>query len=171
MKNRQWSKTRKMLEQDLLCPALRGRVRYFSTRYRKAHDQTGRYCVVIDGKDVLSAPTETEYKIYREVHSNRLINGQPPAGKSLKDVYAEVTSDLISNGVFGDWHFIEALNEFLNSSIEDALASQNSLVRMFAILDRRVGKRTLEKLKHSVENEPEWLRYFYRLRLESEGVT
>jgi len=38
------------------------------------------------------------------------------------------------------------------------------------ILDRRTGKRTLEKLKPTVDEQPEWLRYFYQLRLESEGL-
>jgi len=169
MSNRQWSKTRKRLEEDLLCEALRGRVRYFSTRYRQAHDQAGRYSVAVDGKDVLSMPTEAEYKTAREVYS-RMIDGRPPAGMSLGRLYSEVEAELIAEGVFGDWHFMEALNEFFSCSIEESLRSENSLVRMLAVMDRRVGKRTLEKLKSTVDDQPEWLRYFYRLRLESEGI-
>lgn len=41
---------------------------------------------------------------------------------------------------------------------------------MFAILDRRIGKRTLSDIKDSLDNQPEWLKIFYRLRLESEGI-
>lgn len=44
--------------------------------------------------------------------------------------------------------------------------SENSIERMFAILDRRIGKRTLSDIKDSLENQPEWLQIFYRLRLE-----
>lgn len=37
-----WSGTRKKLEEDCLCPALRGRVRYFATTYRESLDHEGR---------------------------------------------------------------------------------------------------------------------------------
>jgi len=169
MSNRQWSKTRKRLEQDLLCEALRGRIRYFATRYRRAHDQFGRYCIVVDGKDVLNMPGETEYEIAREVYS-RMVDDRPPAGMSLKNMYDEVEIEFKYGGIFGDWHFADALNEFFECSIEEALQSDNTLVRMLAVLDRRVGKRTLEKLKPTIDEQPKWLRYFYQLRLESESL-
>ena len=41
---------------------------------------------------------------------------------------------------------------------------------MFAILDRRVGKRTLEKLKDTLDEQPEWLKQFYILRIEAENL-
>lgn len=40
--------------------------------------------------------------------------------------------------------------------------------RMFAILDRRVGKRRLEWLKDEVEQQPGWLRPLYTARLQAE---
>ncbi|UPA29124.1 hypothetical protein L0P85_10945 [Terrisporobacter glycolicus] len=39
---------------------------------------------------------------------------------------------------------------------------------MFAIMDRRIGKRTLRKLADQVDIQPEWLQFFYKLRLDSE---
>ena len=39
---------------------------------------------------------------------------------------------------------------------------------MFAVLDRRIGKRTLDKLQDSISDQPEWLRFFYLLRMEAE---
>lgn len=42
---------------------------------------------------------------------------------------------------------------------------------MFAILDRRVGKRTLVKLMNEVEKELEWLKPFYLLRFEAENIS
>ena len=56
----------------------------------------------------------------------------------------------------------------LAQDIQTSLASDNPIVRMFAVLDRRVGKRTLEKLKDEIDRQPEWLQYFYRLRLGAE---
>lgn len=46
-----WSGLRKELEQDRLCPALRGRVQYFATHYHGAPDDYGRVCVRVDGKE------------------------------------------------------------------------------------------------------------------------
>ena len=56
MAHKHWAKTRKILEQDLLCNSLRGRVRYFATRYRNAHDGIGRVCVLVDEKEVINMP-------------------------------------------------------------------------------------------------------------------
>lgn len=42
------------------------------------------------------------------------------------------------------------------------------MIRLLAVLDRRVGKRTLEKLKDERMKQPEWLRFFYDLRLKAE---
>ena len=38
---------------------------------------------------------------------------------------------------------------------------------MFAILDRRIGKKTLKDIESNSDNYPEWLNYFYELRLKS----
>lgn len=37
-----WSDIRRKLEQDYLCPALRGRIQYFAATYRQSHDREGR---------------------------------------------------------------------------------------------------------------------------------
>ena len=39
---------------------------------------------------------------------------------------------------------------------------------MFAVLDRRVGKRTISKMKNIIDEQPEWLRQFYKLRIDAE---
>ncbi|MCR5664167.1 MAG: hypothetical protein K6G17_04700, partial [Oscillospiraceae bacterium] len=36
--------------------------------------------------------------------------------------------------------------------------------------DRRVGKRTLIRIKDDVEKLPEWVKQFYRLRCEAENI-
>ena len=69
-----------------------------------------------------------------------------------------------------DSEFAEALEAYRRQPIADSLASENPIQRMFAIVDRRVGKRTLQKLTGSVQDQPEWLRVFYLARMEAEGV-
>ena len=110
--NKPWSKIRQMLEQDFLCDSLKGRVRYFTTRYRHAHDGTGRVCILVDDKEVINMPLETEYKISAEVYRRR------DNSKSLKGWYDEVTEEFKDSGIFQPYDFGCALDEFFTNSIE-----------------------------------------------------
>lgn len=71
---------------------------------------------------------------------------------------------------YTDNEFCDALEKYRNQSIKDSIHSENPIERMFAILDRRIGKRTITYIKESLENQPEWLQFFYCLRLDSENI-
>ena len=76
-----------------------------------------------------------------------------------------------SNDVtFSDCNFLSAATEYLQLSIKDALESENYLIKVFAIMDRRVSKRTLEKIRNAnlYKEYPEWVQQFYRLRMEKD---
>lgn len=78
--------------------------------------------------------------------------------------------ELGEEGVFGQYDFFEAGEVFLNSSIEESLKSENMIIKVLALVDRRVGKRTLNVLKDFIENESELVQYFYQLRCEAERM-
>ena len=67
-----------------------------------------------------------------------------------------------------DWDFLQAATDFLQMPIADALISDNCLIRIFAILDRRVGRRTIKQMQDSeiYKTYPEWVQQFYKLRFE-----
>ena len=44
------------------------------------------------------------------------------------------------------------------------------LIKIFALMDKRTGKRTLERLKETIKNDVEIVNYFYKLRCEAEGI-
>ena len=73
--------------------------------------------------------------------------------------------------MYSETDFLRAALEFRSLSIQDALRSENGVVRILAILDRRVGKRTLARLRAEGAYDacPEWVRQFYRLRLSCCG--
>ena len=50
-----WSGMRKVLEQENICSSLKGRIQYFQTRYRDAHDQYGRIAIRLDGEEIFSS--------------------------------------------------------------------------------------------------------------------
>ena len=62
------------------------------------------------------------------------------AGKFVNEVRLK-NSDFSSEDVF------KSIQLYLEEQIENSLQSQDHIVKMLAILDRRVGKRTLSKLK------------------------
>ena len=71
---------------------------------------------------------------------------------------------------YTDKEFSDALAAYRRQPVADSLASENPIQRMFAIVDRRVGKRTLQKLADSVQGQPEWLRVLYLARMEAEDI-
>lgn len=69
-----------------------------------------------------------------------------------------------------DEEFCEALAAYRNQPVFQSLRADDPLVRMFAVLDRRVGKRTLAEIQQTISAQPEWLKTFYILRLQAEGL-
>ena len=45
------------------------------------------------------------------------------------------------------------------------------MVRIFAVLDRRLGKRRLLLLAETIEEQPETFREFFAIRAQAEGIT
>lgn len=66
--------------------------------------------------------------------------------------------------------FYQAFAEFDHQSIEKRLASDNLLIRIFALPDRQVGKRRLEKMGLAMNHEPTVIQMFYTIRVEAEGI-
>ena len=71
---------------------------------------------------------------------------------------------------YTDADFSQALAAYRQQPIAASLHSGDPIVRMFSIVDRRVGKRTLEKIRDTAAAQPDWLRAFYEARLAAEGM-
>ena len=162
-----WSSTRKKLEEDYLCPALRGRVRYFATTYSKCPDHGGRAAILVDGVEVLKSSyyeyAPAFWKLQSELRRLKEADWREAAPKAGQTV--------LEDGLFDQRDFYAAFQELDNQSVEASLASGNPIVRIFALLDRRLGKRRLAALEETMEQELDWVRPFYFLRMEAEGVT
>ena len=171
-----WSGVRKRLEQDLLCPKLRGRVQYFLTHYHGAPDNYGRFAVRLDGREIVFANPYNERYTTRAANDAKSELNETRRWWELYETdrprYDEIfrRADLacIERGELEIYHVTDALREYLQAPIRDALFSENPAVRMFAVLDRRIGKRTLSRLAGSVGQQPDWLRPFYCARLAAE---
>ncbi len=158
-----WSGMRKYLEKEMLADSLKGRIRYGCTKYI-CMEGSRIFEVCIDDKQVKRFSWETLQTYLKE-------NGDNEYERSWCQLWYYVRDNSVeSRDVYVDIDFCDALTEYRNQDIKISLQSNNPIVRMFAILDRRVGKRTLEKLKESVAEQPEWLKRFYLLRLEAENI-
>jgi len=164
-----WSSMRKQLEQENICGALKGRVQYFVTRYRKSHDQEGRVAILLDGQEVFKSCyydwCKTRVQVLDDFPESQM------ADSTYWKYWDMVHLETENRGSFEQNVFYDAFHYYQNHSIDDCLASDRAIVRMFAILDKRTGKRRLHKHFSEVEAQPDWLKFFYGLRMDVDGIT
>lgn len=159
-----WSGIRKKLESEYLAKNLRGHISYFATSYSRSPDHEGRAAIRYDGKEIIKGC------YYNNWTKAALFPEDEKYERRMKEECAFIDDTAIKLGVFDQRCFYEAFAEFDNQSIEKSLNSENMLVRIFAVFDRRVGKRKLLSMKESIENEPDTFREFYAIRIRAEGI-
>lgn len=162
-----WSGMRKYLEQEMIAESLRGRIRYVCTSY-DGMDGCNIFGIFIDGKQVKRFSWETVNSYFID---NGYTSNKNPSG--IGEYWAEFwllldKYPITDRTEYTDEEFCNALKQYRHQDIQENLHSNNPLIRMFAILDRRVGKRTLAKLKYELEKQPKWLKQIYLLRIEAE---
>jgi len=161
-----WSGMRNYLEEDMLADCLKGRVRWNCTKFVDM-DGAAAFEVYVD--DVLAKRFSMETVACAACGPKK--SGERRDMKIFWEVYwAQKALPLEQRNEFDDEDFAMALMEYRCLEAQESIASDDPVVRMFAVLDRRIGKRTLEKLAREVEHQPEWLRPFYYLRMHAEGI-
>lgn len=167
-----WKDAKRRLEEEFLAPSLRGRVTYFMTRYSHAHDEAGRVAVLVDGKEILQGydmdwwMRSSEYRVEALRRFPELHDPAPT------EFWCRIFNKAADLGCITTGTFYDAYETFENESIENSLNGKNGVVKLFAILDRRVGKRRLRALWDAGwGREPEYLFPFFLLRLGAEGIT
>ena len=150
----QWSKLKSRVL-DLISPELRTRMDLHVTSYRKSHDGADRVWIVVDGVKVFGC---------NHYHSERAT-----AEAFYSDLRGEqINSYLDEREIHTPRDFGQAMRLYLVMPIADALLSPNPLIKAFAIIDRRLGKRILEKLEVS-DSEHSLVKAFYELRRPTKG--
>lgn len=162
-----WSGMRKYLEQEILAESLKGRVRYGCTAY-VGMDGCRIFEICIDGKQIKRFSWETVNTFFID---NGYTANKNPDG--IGEYWAEFWTllhkyPINSRTEYTDEEFCEALEIYRNQDILKSVRSENPLIRMFAILDRRVGKRTLSKINNEIDAQPLWLQQIYALRFAAD---
>lgn len=160
---------RKYLEQEILAESLQGRIRYGCTAYT-GMDGCRIFELVVDGKQLKRFSWETVNSYFWD---HGYTTGTNPEG--IGAYWAEFQTLLkrypkTERTEYTDEEFCAALEQYRNQEIQKSVCSEDPLIRMFAVLDRRVGKRTLAKLKDTLPAQPQWLQQIYELRFSAEEL-
>lgn len=156
-----WTGLNKQLS-ELLCDELKGHMSYFLTRYHKVHNSYGRAAIRFDGRELVCFSWIEMYSQENDV------------SEAMKETGVWDYDDLNlkrkwdADATYSDMNFLSSATSFLQMPIAQALDSDNFIVRIFAILDRRVGNRTLQKIKKdgNYQSYPDWIKQFYWLRFD-----
>ena len=188
-----WKYIKKLLEKEFLCEKLRGHITYDLTDYRPAPWYQQHFIMKYDDEILLdvSQPERKWDKRYNGTDINwgqsnliaeKIYQNQNLADYALPMRIVETIvgkaieeADKINshhNGVFGVHDIIDAIGVYLHSDIEKSLSwGQDDFIHALAVLDRRCGRRRLEKYagwNHT--SFPEWLRRIYQIRFEAEDI-
>lgn len=156
-----WTGLKKQLN-GFLCDALNSRISYFLTRYHDVYNAYGRASIQFDGNELVCFSWIAMHHQEFTVSSTHMKN----PNLNYEDTLELLKPEWDKNCTYHEMNFIDAVLKFRNMSIKTALESDNYIIKILAILDKRVGNRTLAQLSNDKKYEtyPEWVQQFYRIR-------
>ena len=163
-----WSKIKRNVE-NKFAENLKGKIQIYVTSYEKGYDTTdlfNRGWITVNGKEVVNFSTPDAFYLNgRDYHYTTPTN----CAKSGNKIYEERDSKLLSEkGEFSKFDLSNCCYAYPDFSIEEALNHESPIINMFAVLDKRLGKRRLLKLNQQ-ELHP-LVKYFLNIRMESENL-
>lgn len=183
-----WSKLKQQLE-SFLCPALYGRVEYRASSYRYLPDKSGNCYISVDKKNVLNMNDRTSsirwYQTEQEIKNDSdlqiPINHEEieAVRKDSKGIIpedrliviarsrkiSEVAKELLSAQTsLSKSNFIVVANKFLSTPIEESIESNDILLNILGLVDRRVGKKRILNMSEKIKLKHPIVQYFYELR-------
>ncbi len=158
---------RKYLEREMLAECLRGHIRYGCTAYC-GMDGSHIFEICVDGRQIKRFSWETVNTYF--INNGYKKNSEP---FGILEYWQDFTSMLNEFPIqarteYTDDEFCGALELYRNQNIQQSIYSENPIIKMFAVLDRRIGRRTLKKIECRIKNQPDWLQMLYNLRIKSE---
>jgi hypothetical protein len=154
-----WSKLKESIESKF-ADTVRGRVCIYSTRYTTGSHFMARGWITVDGKEVANFSTPD--------HHNKYGLFAPDIDSRVKDE-ERTKGEAIEKGEFSRYDFMYACWDYLNMNIDNALTSENPIIKAFAMLDSRLGKRRLMSIDSTTLHP--LVRRMLDLRLDCEKLT
>lgn len=156
-----WTKLKHKYKTEFLHESVRDRVDFHFDVYRKTHDQDGQVLrVSIDGETVFKG-NKLLYML-REHECSRQIKREAPE-LSWREASVLADQRLAKEAIHSRYHLTEAMREIMILPIEAALQHEDPIIRAFALLDKRVGRRKLEGIQLEEDAHP-LISLFFALR-------
>lgn len=170
-----WSKTKKAL-MDRMADNLKKRVRYnfevYTTNKCRWWSETPVFYIYVDDELWFASNPKSYSKETEYLHDN--VDKRLPYHEYCETrtkAYSAASNYASEYGLMDVYNMMRYIHEYLNVyNVKECLESGNYILKMMAVLDRRIGKRTIKRLVDNINNEPEWFRKFIVLRMESEGI-
>jgi hypothetical protein len=183
-----WSKMKQQLE-SFISPALLGRVEYRASSYRYRADKAGQSYITVDKKDIFNMGDPTTnikwYKTEQEIKNDpdiripinqedieavrKDLNGNVPEERLMVIARDRKIADyakemLAAQASLSKSDFNATANIFLSLSLEECLGSKDILLNVFALVDRRLGKKRILSFEDKMKLKHPIVQYFYDLR-------
>lgn len=157
-----WAGLNKQLTNRLYAP-LQTRITYFLTRYHDVHNAYGRASIRLDGTELVVFSWIEQYR--QEAETDRPMRENDITYEAADE---ELKPKFDANCTYSEMDFLSAALDYRDLSIQDALHSENLIIRVLAILDKRAGKRTVQACvaEDAYQKLPHWVQQFYELRLQ-----
>lgn len=186
-----WNKMKRQLE-GFLTPSLVGKIEYRASGYRYTKNKPSHCFITIDKVEAFSM-TEVSlgipwYQTEQEIKSDTKIilpmtkedidvvrekSGNKIPEERLKIVTAShkmatyAKEVLLAQQQMQKTDFQKIANTFLTTPVEVSLASDEILLNVLAIIDRRVGKKRLQNMRDFIALKHPVVQYFYHLRMNT----
>lgn len=183
-----WSKLKQQLD-GFLSPALQGRVEYRAPGYRYLPDKSGICYISVDKKNILNMSDKTNpirrYQTELEIKNDPDIQipitnddieavrkdtkGPVPEDRLIVIARSRKSTEhakelLSAQASLSKSNFIVDANKFLTTSIEKSIESNEILMNILALLDKRVGKKRMLNMSEEIKLKHPIVQYFYELR-------
>ena len=171
-----WSKTKKALD-DRLAASLKKRVRYgcevYTTKKIKWCSDMPVFYIYVDGEMWLA--TNLMYSYDESIAHDELMAQCPDSMDYWEKFHATEREAKImgfrKHGRISMEELMRHIHHFLNElNINEAFGGGDYMYLILAVMDRRVGKRRIRALVDKMEEYPEWMQKWIRLRAEAENI-
>lgn len=171
-----WSALKKSVA-GCFCEPLQKRVQIHKTLYRGSHNGcqldagAGRFWILLDHEQIFSASDKEFWKEVGPLRDElcRSTGSLRPGDAGWYAAQKQAEGMVHARGIYSHYECQEALQKYLNLSIEEATQSSNNLIKALALLDKRLGKRKLKELSPAA-NEHWLVQRFYELRCSVENL-
>lgn len=186
-----WNKVKQQLE-TFITPSLVGVVEYRASGYRYSKEKAANCYLTVNKVEVFNQKDcqagiswyQTEQDVKNDERVNIYVTAEEidevrqKSGNKIPEERLEVIAKghklnryakevLHAQQELYKTDFQKASNGFLTTSIDLCLESDDIILNVLAIIDRRVGKKRLTKMADIMKMKHPVVQYFYELRLNS----